>query len=264
MPKAIVLATVLIAFCSTALSSQAQDFDPSLPGQQQILEGTEPMPEIIEIWDDQQYPWFVAAEKVFLPSGEFDDTLASDRMIRFEPSVVTALERCRPGECADLAVLSSIDEHTMLGQSLEESLENSESVLEAKVSGLRAGVQGSSIGLAVRIENLSILSGPGPRSQVNYVFLRGGEFQVWGKSVCSSNPLGTELPRLGERVLVLLGSSFQNREKNALMVNAANVVPIRREPVRLGAPYSREASLEGLSGLEFLLTAKRLLGIDKP
>lgn len=264
MPKATALATVLVALCLTALPSRAQDFDPTLPGQQQILEGSEPMPEIIEIWDDQQYPWFVAVEKVFLPAGEFDDTLASDRMIRYEPSVVTALEESRPGECAELTILSSIDEHTVLGQSLEESLENSENVLEARVSGLRAGVQGSSMGLVFRLENLSVLKGPGPRFQVNFVFLRGGELQVWDKPVCSSNPLGTELPRLGERVLVLLGSSFQNREKNALLVNSANVVPIRREPVRLGAPYNREASLEGLSGLGFLLTVKRLLGIDEP
>lgn len=252
------LGSVVIGWLLVA-AAEAQLFDPELPGQQTIVEGSEPMPEKIEIWEDRRYPWFVALEKVFLPSGEFDDTFASVDLIENGPTVLSAFEKRRPDGCADLTVLSSMDEHAMLGFSLAESVANAESVIIVRVTGQRVGVQDTFIGSAFRLETAEVLKGAGPLPRTNYVFLRGGEARVWGERVCSTNPFSGDLPAVGEEAVVLLGPGIRNREKGGLVVNPSDVVPLRSEVVRLGLPYRRDEGLAASSGLEFLAKVKQLL-----
>lgn len=225
--------------------------------QVEVAAGESEMPELIHFKEHYDWPLFVAAERVFLASGEVDPELFQAPIAR---GIIRLLNLPRKGGCVSFDYITSLDQPPSDRAHLADALRNSDNVILAVVTGRRYGFWEDRPGSLLRIATEEVLKGS-PLRDINYLFFAVGNFQVNNVKLCIKNPNFGPLPGVDERVIVMFDDNFFNDGSELLGVGPTGIVTLKRgEPVGLPKHFRKtDWALEGISADAFLSHAHEQL-----
>ncbi len=197
-----------------------------------------PMPDYLEVPGTYERPIFVAADVVMLPNGQVNRA--------FFPGEygTSGLERILSREKTNDCVL--LDDPTdpmsqvpARHESLEGSINDNDNIVEATVTGTRTGFALGRAGTLVRLQVELVLKGARP-SQTKYVFFPYGDLEVGATRICVRDPHWGEVPRVGDRVVVLFAGHKHNELMPILAIDPSSILTIRNGRVaRLPEVYRK-------------------------
>lgn len=199
------------------------------PGMPEVIyddEGTA-LPDGLEIVEmAPRLPSFVRAHVVMGPGGRVADNLFLDSTRDLiQRWVEQSDQEChKPFEQEPLPF-----DDGQRRSNLASAAETAGWVVVARVTGRAPGFAGLRAGTLLRVQPEEVLSGDRDRTAEHYVFLEVGSFEVGGKKICTPGYLARDhaaLPRVGERVLLFVGTRYKNRA-SFVEAGPADLVTIR-------------------------------------
>ena len=184
------------------------------PGMPEVIyddEGTA-LPEGLEVVEmAPRLPSFVRADVATGPRGRVvEDLFLDSTRNHLQRWIEQSGEECqKPFEQAPLP----FDDGQSRGN-LVSAAETADWAVVARVTGRAPGFAGLSAGTLLRVQPEEVLSGDRGRTSEHFVFLEVGSFEVGGKTICTPGYLARDhaaLPRVGERVLLFVGTRYANR-----------------------------------------------------
>ncbi len=168
-----------------------------------------PMPDYLEAPGIYERPIFVAAELAVLPSG-----LVNRAFFPGEDGTL-GLEGILAREMTDGCVLldgrtDSLSQVPGRHQNFESSVNDADNIVEATVTGTRTGFTFGSAGTLVRLQAEQVFKGAAP-SETKYVFFPYGDLQVGDTRICVRDPNWGEVPRVGDRAVLLFAGHKHNQ-----------------------------------------------------
>lgn len=189
------------------------------------------VPDVLYLHGNRPFPSWVAAEKIFTPEGTLNSTLLSPAA-RY--GIAKAMELPLQGDCilvTDQGESGQLVEgpDSKPRNDLASTTRSSDWVFTARVTARASGFNGSVPGTLLQIVPEDVLKGPKNRVGEHYVFMPSGTVKAGKLKFCKSNPKYSDLPEVGERVLLLVNLTYINQGKFLLTGNESGIITIRED-----------------------------------
>ena len=165
-------------------------------------ESSEPMPEVAYMDEETDtYPSWVRADRVLDSEGRVDRAL-------FDPVNAEALERMfdshPKGKTCMVKDQKAIREGADRIVPFEEIVRDADWIFEGIITGKIDGFGQHRPGNLLRVEPDRTLHGPQNRTFPHFFFIPAGNVSVGNMAFCTTDPVYTAIPEVGDRVLLAL------------------------------------------------------------
>ncbi len=184
-----------------------------------------PMPDYLEVPGVYERPIFVAADVALLPNGQVN------RVYSPEDASAAGLEdllaRKQVGGCVLVEMTGDgLSQSPGSHQDFASAIRTTDNMVEALVSGTRLGFTFERPGTLVRLEIVEVLKGSAP-AETKYIHFPVGDLEVGGTRICARSSSWGELPRIGDRVILLFDGHKHNQTVPVLAIAPSGVLTIR-------------------------------------
>ncbi len=184
-----------------------------------------PMPDYLEVPGIYERPIFVAAELTVLPDGQINRAFFPDEYLADGFELFLSREQtdgCILARDTTDALSRSPGSH----QDLASAIGATDNVIEAEVSGSRLGFTFERPGTLIRLDVMAVLKGSAP-AETKYIHFPVGDLDVGGTRICARSSIWGELPRVGDRVIVLFNGHQHNQAVPVLAIAPSGVLTVR-------------------------------------
>lgn len=189
------------------------------------------VPDVLYLHGNRPFPSWVAAEKIFTSEGALNSALLSPST---RHGIAKAMEFPRQGDCilvTDQGESGQLVEgpDSKPRNDLASTTRSSDWVFTARVTALAPGFNGPIPGTLLQVVPEDVLKGPTDRVGEYYVFMPAGTVKAGKFKFCKRNPRYSDLPEVGERVLLLINLFYVNQGKLLLTGNESGIITIHRD-----------------------------------